>query len=157
MTQLYQAVGVFAVGVPPLGLDIGRHGSAHVGTLVVIQAALGHGAVDHVHRAIHQAALVRVLDAEDEGAVLRAGDEPGIKGRAQVAHVHIAGGGGGETGAHLAVGDLGLHFGEIGRIDGHGNTSCCQCKNFPYIIWNLREKVNQRPTISCNRGGDVVK
>ena len=34
-----------------------------------------------------------------------AGDEPGVQGGAQIAHVHIARGGGGEPGAHLPVGD----------------------------------------------------
>ena len=48
-----------------------------------------------------------------------AGDEPGVKRGAQIAPVHIAGGGGGEACADLAVGDLGLHGVEIGVVVGH--------------------------------------
>ena len=114
-----QQLGIPAVGVPPLGLDVGCHRAAHIGALVMVQAALGHGAVDDIHRALHQTALVRVLNTEDERAAVAAGDEPGIQRRAQVAHVHIAGGRGGETGADLAAGDAGLHLVEIGHIHAH--------------------------------------
>ena len=85
------------------------------------EAALGHGAVDHIHRALYLAVLVRVLNAQDEGAAVRAGDEPGIKGRAQIAHMHVTRRRGGEPGAHLAVGDLGLHLLEIAVIQCHSD------------------------------------
>ena len=120
----HQQPGVLAVGVPALGLDVGCHGAAYVGALVVGKAALGHSAVNHVRGAFHQAALVGVLNAENEGALVGPGDEPGVQRRAQVAHVHIAGGGGGKAGAHLAVGDLGLHLVEIRHIHSHGRSSC---------------------------------
>ena len=84
------------------------------------QAALGHGAVDDIHSALHLTALVGVLDPQDKRAVVAAGDEPGVQRRPQIAHVHIAGGGGGEPGADLSVGDLGLHFLEIAVIQCHG-------------------------------------
>ena len=116
---LHQKLGIAAVGVPALGLDIGGHGAPHVGALVVGEAALRHGAVDHVGSSLHQAALVGVLDAQDEGAPGVAGDEPGVEGGAEIAHVHVAGGGGGEAGADLAVGDLRLHFREICHIKSH--------------------------------------
>ena len=116
---LHQQPGVPAVGVPPLRLDIGGHGTAHIGALVVGQAALGHGAVNHIRRALHQTALVRVLDTQDEGAAAIAGDKPGVKGSAQVAHVHVAGGGGGEAGADFAVGDLGLHSVKVSHVHCH--------------------------------------
>ena len=105
----HQQLGVGQIQVPALGLDIGAGGAAHVRAFIVVQTALLHGAVDDVRRALHQTALVRVLDPEDEGAAGVAGDEPGVKRGAQVAHVHIAGGGGGEPGADLPLGDAGFH------------------------------------------------
>ena len=112
----HQQAGVFAVGVPALRLDVRRHGAAHIGTLVVGQMALGHGAVDDVGSALHQPPLVGILDAEDKRAAVRAGDEPGVQRGAQVADVHVAGGGGGKAGTHLAGGDLLLHGGEISGV-----------------------------------------
>ena len=65
---LHQKAGILAVGVPPLGLDIGGHRAAHVGALVVVQPALRQGAVDHLCGALHLPSLVSVLDAQDKGA-----------------------------------------------------------------------------------------
>ena len=73
-----QKSGVLAVGIAALGLDVGGHGAANIGALVVGQVALGHGAVDDVGGALHQAALVGVLDAQDERTAVGAGDEPGV-------------------------------------------------------------------------------
>ena len=125
---LHQKPGVPAVGVPALRLDVGGHRAAHVGALVMGQAALSHGAVDHVRGPLHQAALVRVLNAQDEGTAAVAGDEPGIQGGAQVAHVHVACGGGGEAGADSAPGNLGLHGLKIGVVHWLGS-SLFLCEN----------------------------
>ena len=54
------------------------------------EAALGHGAIDHIHGAGNQAALVRVLNAQNKCAAVAAGYEPGVQGRAQIAHMHIS-------------------------------------------------------------------
>ena len=110
VAALHQQFCVFPVKGSALGLHIGGHGAAHVGTLVVLQVALGHGLVDDVHRALHQTALVGVLDAQDELALAVPGDQVGVERRAQVADVHISRGGGGKTGAHLAGGDPRLHL-----------------------------------------------
>ena len=118
-TLFHQEPGVFAVGIPPLGLDIGGYRAAQIGSFVVGQAALGHGAVDHIHGAFHLPGLVGVLNAQDEGASVGAGDEPGVQCRTQITHMHIAGGGGGKSGTHLTVGDLGLHLLEIAVIQCH--------------------------------------
>ena len=115
----HQKAGILAVGVPALGLDIGRHGAAHIGALVVGKAALSHGAVDHIGSTLHQTALVGVLDAEDERAAVAAGNEPCVQRRAQVADVHIAGGGGGKAGAYLPAGDAGFHLVKIRHIHTH--------------------------------------
>ena len=69
----HQQPGVLSIGVPALGLDIGGHRAAHVGALVVVQAALRQGAVDDLCGALHLPALVGVLDAQDKGALPRAG------------------------------------------------------------------------------------
>ena len=115
-----QKPGILTVGVPALGLDIRGHGAAHIGAFVVGKAALRHGAVDHIGGALHQTALIGVLDAQDERAAVAAGDEPGVQRRAQIAHMHIAGGGGGETGADTAAGDAGFHLVKIRHIHAHG-------------------------------------
>ena len=120
---LDEQLGVFAVGVAALGLDVGSHGAADVGAFVVVESALGQRAVDDVGRALDEAALVGILDAEDEGAARVARNEPGIERGAQVADVHIAGGGGSEARADLAVRDLRLHLVEVRHIKGHGVTS----------------------------------
>jgi len=117
----HQQPGILPVGVPALGLDIGGHRTAHIGALVVGEAALGHGTVDYIHRTLHLTVLVGVLNAQDEGAAVRAGDEPGIQGCAQIAYVHIPCGRGGKPGAHLAVGNLGLHLLKIAVIQFHGD------------------------------------
>ena len=109
VAQIYQALCVFAVKVPALGLDIGAHGAAHVGALVPGEAALAQGVVDDLGGPLHQPPLIGVLDAQDELAAAVAGNEPGVQGGAQIAHMHVAGGGGGETGADLPVGDAGFH------------------------------------------------
>ena len=75
---LHQQPCVLAVGVPPLRLDIGGHGPAHIGALVMGEAALSHGAVDHVGRTLHQSALVGILNAQDKGAIPAPGDQPGV-------------------------------------------------------------------------------
>jgi hypothetical protein len=102
VAPLHQKLGVFLVKRPCARSARTAHRAAHVRALVVVKAAFGHGLVDDVHRALHQAALVGVLDAQDEGAPRVAGDEPGIKRRAEIAHVHVARGGGREAGAHLS-------------------------------------------------------
>ena len=116
VAALHQKLGVFLIEGPALGLDIGGHGAAHVGTLVVLKVALGHGFVDHVHRAFDETALVGVLDAQDELALAMAGDKIGIERRAQVAHMHVSGGRGREARAHLAGGDARLHVVEPAYI-----------------------------------------
>src|SRR5690606_22489945 len=45
----------------------------------------------------HEARLVRVLDAQDEGATVLAGEQEVVQRRAHTAHVQRAGGAGGET------------------------------------------------------------
>ena len=76
----------------------------------MLEMALAQRLVDHVHRALDKAALVGVFDAQQELAARMAGDEIGIERRAQVAHVHVAGGRRGEAGAHLAVRDARFHL-----------------------------------------------
>ena len=90
------------------------------------QAALAHGAVNNVSGALHQAALVCVLNAEDKRAAGMAGDEPGVQCGAQVAHMHIAGGGWREAGADLPLGDSGLHLLKKSVVKSHKNTSVWQ-------------------------------
>ena len=115
----HQKPGILTVGIPALRLDIRSHRAAYIGTLIVGKAALGHGSVNHIGGALHQTALIGVLNAEDERAAVAAGNEPGVQRRAQVAHMHIAGGGGGEPGADAALGDAGFHLIKIRHIHAH--------------------------------------
>ena len=116
VAPLHQQPGVFSVGIPALRLDIGRHGAAHVWALVVGEAALGHGAVDHVGGTLHQAALVRVLNAQNKGTAAVPGDEPGVQGSAQVAHMHIACGRGGKASANFSPGNFSLHVVKVSHV-----------------------------------------
>ena len=110
VAALHQKLGVFLVERAALGLDVRGDGTADVRALVMLEVALGHGLVDHVHRALDQTALVGVLDAQDELALAVAGDEIRIERRAQVADVHVARGRGREARAHLAGRDAGFHI-----------------------------------------------
>ena len=136
---LHQQPGEVGVQAPPLGLDIGANRAADIGTLVPGQAALAQGVVDHLGGTLHQAALIGVLDAKDEGAAAVPGDEPGVQGGAQVAHVHVAGGGGGEAGAHAALGDAALQF--LKPVQIHGKNSFFLVIPFilPYSIFSLED------------------
>ena len=58
--------GIFSVEIPAFSLNIGTHGTAYVGSLVVLEAALPQGIVDHVHGALDKTFLVCVLNAENE-------------------------------------------------------------------------------------------
>ena len=94
-----QLFGILFEHPHSLALDIGADRAADVRAFVPVQPGLAQGVVNDVHSAFHIAALVRVLDAEDEGAVLVLGHQVGVQRGAQVANVHIAGGRGGKTGA----------------------------------------------------------
>ena len=89
----------------------------------MVQAALRHGAVDDVRGTLHQTALVGILNAEDERAVVVPGDEPGIQGSAEIAHVHIASGRGSEPGPNPTLGDTGFHLLNKCVINRHESTS----------------------------------
>ena len=106
----HQKLGILSIERPALRLDIGAHRAAQIGTLVPGEAALAQGGVDDVGGPLHQPPLVGVLDAQDEFAAGMAGDEPGIQGGAQIAHMHVAGGGGGEPGTDLSGRDAALHL-----------------------------------------------
>ena len=116
---LHQQLGILSISVPALGLDIGSHRAAHIGTLVVVQVALGQSLVDKLSSALYLPGLVGVLNAQDKGAAGIAGDEPGVQGGTQIADVHIARGRGGKTGTDLPLGDFGLHLLKILMIQSH--------------------------------------
>ena len=109
-TLFHQQLGVLLIIGHSLGLDIGANGAAHVGAFVVVQVAALHGALDDGHGVLHLPLLVGVLDAQDELALIVAGDEVGVEGGTQVAHVHVAGGRGGKPGADFALGDACFHI-----------------------------------------------
>ena len=116
------------------------------------QTAFGQRAVDHICSAFHQTPLIRILDAQNKGASPGAGDQPGVQRRAQVAHVHIAGRGGGKAGAYLSVGDLVLHLGKIVPVHRHSKLLRI-IENLPIHYIVFPEKVNDDlriPLIFCS-------
>ena len=98
-----ELLGILLEHAHPLALDIGAHRAADVRAFVPVQARFAQGVIDDVHRAFHIAALIGILDAEDEGAVRVLGHQVGVQRGAQVANVHIAGGRGGKTGADFVA------------------------------------------------------
>ena len=95
----HQLLGILLEHAHPLTLNVGAHRAADVRALVPQQAGLPQGVVDDIHSALNVTALVGVLNAQDEGAVLVLGHQVGVQRGAQVANVHVAGGRGGKTGA----------------------------------------------------------
>ena len=94
-----QFLRVGQVEVAPLRLDVGAVLAAHVRAFVVGKAGGGQRGVDLLHRAGNFALLVGVLDAQDELAAVAAGEQIGVKRRAQAAQVQITGRAGREAGA----------------------------------------------------------
>ena len=101
LARLDQLLGVLLEHAHPLTLDVGTHGTADIGALVPGQAGGLQGTVDDVGGALHQTALVGVLNAQDEGAAVVAGLQVGVQRGAQVAHVHVAGGRRRKAGANV--------------------------------------------------------
>ena len=95
----HQLLGILLEHAHALALDVGADGAADVRAFVPQQAGLPQGVVDDIHSALNVTALVGVLNAQDEGAVLVLGHQVGVQRGAQVANVHVAGGRGGKTGA----------------------------------------------------------
>ena len=93
LALLHQLLGVLLEHAHALALHIGADRAADVGAFVPGQAGGAQRVVNDVGGALHQTPLVGVLDAQDEGAALMAGLQPGIQCGAQVAHVHVARGG----------------------------------------------------------------
>ena len=130
---LNEQLSVFFIVSHPLGLDIGAGRAAHVGAFVIVQAAGVHGALDDLHRVLHFPFLIGVLDAQDKFPSRMAGDQIGVQGGAQIAHVHIAGGGWGEPGAHLSLGDARFHLFKPLVIQSHGKIPPKMCKHIVFF------------------------
>ena len=99
----HQLLGILFEHAHALALHIGAHGAADVRAFVPQQAGLPQGVVDDIHSALHIAALVGILDAQDEGAILVLCHQVGVQGSAQVANVHITRGRRRKTGADIIV------------------------------------------------------
>ena len=147
VTALHQQLGVLGVEGAALGLDVGAHGAAHVGTFVPGQAAGAHGIIDDLGGVLHQTALVGVLNAEDELAAGVAGDEVGVQGGAEIAHVHVARGRGGEAGAHPVVGDTGFHIVKPLLIESHVNQNLqftvCPHYSLQGTVWQEADRLHK--------------
>ena len=105
-----QQLRILAEQIAPFRLHIRANWTADVWSLVMRQTTLGHRLVDYIDRALDQTALIGVFNAENELAVVAAGNQPCIKRSAQVANVHIARGARSKAGADLAVRDARFHL-----------------------------------------------
>ena len=110
MTLFDEKVGVLAVKIAALGLNIGADRASDVGAFVVIKAALGHRAVDNVNRALDQTLLIGVFNSKNELSAAVARDEPCVQRSAQIAHMHISRGAGRKSRANLALGYASFHL-----------------------------------------------
>ena len=119
----HQQLRIGQIQIAALRLDIRTSGTTHIGTLVMGQTAFSHGAVNDIGGAFHQTALVGVLDAEDKSAVSMARNQPGVQSGAQIADMHITGGGGSETSADFSLGNSGFHLFKKLHIKVHEHTS----------------------------------
>ena len=98
-----ELLGGLAVQVEAVGLLVGAEVAADFGALVPVEAQPAHGAQDDLGVLLGGAGGVGVVDAQDEGAVVGAGERPVVDGRARAADVELAGGGGREADADLLV------------------------------------------------------
>ena len=86
-----------AVDVRALGLEVGPAFAAAFGAFVPLQAQPFQAGEDLGQGLGLVAFLVGVLDAQDEGAAVMAGEQKIEQGRARAADVQVAGGRGGEA------------------------------------------------------------
>ena len=98
-----QALCGVAVELHAVGLAVGAVVAAHLGALVPVESQPAHGAQDDLSVLLGRAGWVGVIDAQDEGAVVRAGKCPVVDCGASAAHVELAGGGGRKAHAHVSV------------------------------------------------------
>ena len=137
VTGIQQKLSILCIESPALGLDVGADRAPQVRALIPVEATFAQCGVNDLGGAFHQAFLVGILNTENELAAAVAGDEPGVKGGAQIAHVHIAGGRGGKPGADLPLWDLGLHLLKILHIQSHVVPSIA-ADVLPLFYWYYR-------------------
>ena len=106
LARLDKLLGVLLEHTHALALHVGADGTAHVGALVPGQAGSPERAVDDVGSALDQAALVGVLNAQDEGTAVMAGLQIGVQCGAQIAYMHIACGGRRKAGTNICHSDF---------------------------------------------------
>src|SRR5690606_8637308 len=92
-----EALGRLPVALLTFTLEVGAELAADLRSLVPVEAEPAQGVEDGPHAVEAGALLVRVLDAQHEGAALAAGPEPVEQRRARAADVQITAGGGGEA------------------------------------------------------------
>ncbi len=104
LTLVPELLGSLLVDVQTVGLLVGTEVAALVGTLVPVQAQPLHGAQDDLRVLLGGAGGVGVVDAQDEGAVVGAGECPVIDGRTGASYVKLSRGGGSEAHANGLLG-----------------------------------------------------
>ena len=112
--MLFESIETIDMGpfeaMEALGLHVWADGAADIRAFVVLKMALLHSPVYNVNSALDETPLIRVLNAENELALIVAGNEIGIERGTEIADVHVPRGGRGETRAYLARGDALFHI-----------------------------------------------
>ena len=105
-----QQLCVLAEQIAPLGLHVRPDRAADVRAFVMLEMALLHRPVYNVNSALNETPLIRVLNAENELALIVAGNEIGIERGTEIADVHVPRGRRGEPRTYLARGDALFHI-----------------------------------------------
>jgi hypothetical protein len=82
-----QLLRVLPIQVGPLGLAIWRARTAHLGALVIVQSHPGEGLSNVVFSPWFVSGLIRVLDPQDEVALVLSGKKVVVKGGPQSTNV----------------------------------------------------------------------
>ena len=90
LARLHKLFGIGQVHILALALHIGTEITAHVGTFVPLHADALQRAVDHVDRAGNVAALIGVLNAQNELSAVCLGVQVRIERASEVSEVHIS-------------------------------------------------------------------
>ena len=129
MAGFDELASVLLVDVQPLGLEVGAVVAPHLGPLVPLQAQPAQALHDVVQGILAIAGAVRVLDAQDEDAVVVAGEEPVEESRPGSPHMEITRGAGGEADTYRFV-----------PIQGH-DSNLCQAIRFQPTAPETRQRI----------------
>ena len=86
----HQLLCIIHIQTHAFALHIGAVFAADIGAFIMLKPCHFHGFINDIQRALHQTALIGILNTQDEFPTLRFCDEVFIKRSTQVADMHIA-------------------------------------------------------------------